>query len=326
MCQTKIGLYDPKEFAKYPNSKTAQKYMLAFKSFYEGVQCLYSYASSRDKVETDADCSMLEAGFRSYALGFILENLMIKQFQPPEKTMDLLEQYLQLRPLDFFAEYFKLRLFIREQSSEEKLMKNIVVCEVLATKLELRDPTDEVKMLLSEVNGVVAALYTVTKQRPRAIDCFERAINAIEDNTDAIYGVAFNISDTDPIRGEKMLLDFLRKAPKCDKKYPNALYQLSLLYFTLIKSMRKGVRYFELAQLSEKERLPFLPEVDIDAKTLVHNFMALSDKMKYCNNPDCENGDDSKFELKHCIRCKKVSYCGRECQKKDWAYHKKSCK
>lgn len=30
--------------------------------------------------------------------------------------------------------------------------------------------------------------------------------------------------------------------------------------------------------------------------------------------------------LSKCARCKVVMYCGRECQKKDWAVHKFSCR
>ena len=40
-----------------------------------------------------------------------------------------------------------------------------------------------------------------------------------------------------------------------------------------------------------------------------------------CDNPAC-----NKPGLKHCDRCNLVSYCSRECQKKDWKVHKKMCK
>ena len=42
-----------------------------------------------------------------------------------------------------------------------------------------------------------------------------------------------------------------------------------------------------------------------------------------CKKTDAE-ADGGK--LKSCSRCKRVRYCSRECQVKDWKTHKKFCK
>jgi hypothetical protein len=39
-----------------------------------------------------------------------------------------------------------------------------------------------------------------------------------------------------------------------------------------------------------------------------------------CGNPSCENSDKSK-----CSACFYEGYCGPECQKKDWKFHKGMC-
>ena len=50
-------------------------------------------------------------------------------------------------------------------------------------------------------------------------------------------------------------------------------------------------------------------------------------KMGFCCNQRCSL-PDRKVERKgmlHCIRCRQVYYCSRECQKTDWPIHKKWC-
>ncbi len=43
---------------------------------------------------------------------------------------------------------------------------------------------------------------------------------------------------------------------------------------------------------------------------------------KYC----CSNCKRPKLDTKRCTGCKKVWYCSKECQKKDWKLHKNKCK
>lgn len=44
-------------------------------------------------------------------------------------------------------------------------------------------------------------------------------------------------------------------------------------------------------------------------------------KCEWCNQMESALG-----EFKHCVACKQVAYCGRQCQKADWKQHKKVCR
>ena len=327
--QTEFQFPKPEEIALFPKSQTAQTYMTALKHFLVGFSCLRDYG--KDIVENENDCSHLESGYRAYAFGYVLENLMIGQFPPPDNTMCLLEQYLKLRPNDVFAEYFKLRLFQRiEDNTLKKLMENIVAAEKLAHKLELRSSSLSFseKIVLSDIYMVLGSEYTTTAQYKRAVKAFEQAQLYYEKNTNAIFGIAYTTTTLDPKKSETFLFKYLDIAPVCDKKYPHVLYQISMFYLINKRDKDKVERFFKLAQLYEKHRLPFLPKVRAAAKDMLTPMMALRpfhrQEFKYCFNPVCRS--DSTEELKACTRCKSVYYCGRDCQKKDWDFHKQACR
>ena len=48
-------------------------------------------------------------------------------------------------------------------------------------------------------------------------------------------------------------------------------------------------------------------------------------KINRAFNKDCCHTCGKIVKCKKCARCKEVSYCSRECQKKDWPRHKKEC-
>ena len=44
--------------------------------------------------------------------------------------------------------------------------------------------------------------------------------------------------------------------------------------------------------------------------------------LQLCAREGCQNRETFVFEFKHCGNCHNKIYCGRECQKSDWASHK----
>jgi hypothetical protein len=62
--------------------------------------------------------------------------------------------------------------------------------------------------------------------------------------------------------------------------------------------------------------------------TAVHSDNKHDRNRKACKTCGKLNAELSKEEkkLKTCSKCKRVAYCSKECQKKDWEGHKKDCR
>jgi hypothetical protein len=62
--------------------------------------------------------------------------------------------------------------------------------------------------------------------------------------------------------------------------------------------------------------------------TAVHSDNKHDRNRKACKTCGKLNAELSKEEkkLKTCSKCKRVAYCSKECQKKDWEDHKKDCR
>lgn len=99
----------PSMFSAYPQSPTAQRYLKAFNFFMDGWIILQNYCKS--VVATEDDCDFLKPAFHSYSYGEITEQ---HQFQPPDNTSVLIDQYLKFRSSDIFAEYCKVMLVHHE--------------------------------------------------------------------------------------------------------------------------------------------------------------------------------------------------------------------
>ena len=120
--------------------------------------------------------------------------------------------------------------------------------------------------------------------------------------TEAFKDVAVNI-----------LKEYLAEAPPCCKTYPNAYYYLAFFAF-VTENKEDGMKYYELAQDAEENRLPFLEPVNIPLKDDVSCFYQLYTCTNLpntrCGNKACTR-NVKENELKLCSRCRKQSYCSR---------------
>ena len=63
-----------------------------------------------------------------------------------------------------------------------------------------------------------------------------------------------------------------------------------------------------------------------DIKKRLTKEIRKSMRQKQCAWAGCGKLDGNFVEFPHCIACERVSYCSKECQKKDWYFHKHVCK
>ena len=118
--------------------------------------------------------------------------------------------------------------------------------------------------------------------------------------TEALKDAAVNI-----------LMEYLAEAPPCCKGYPNAYYYLASIAFS-IENKEDGMKYYELAQDAEENRLPFFEPVNIplkDSASLCYQLCTNLPTTK-CGNKACTRNVKKK-ELKLCCRCRKKSYCSK---------------
>ncbi|CAG2106492.1 unnamed protein product [Medioppia subpectinata] len=139
------------------------------------------------------------------------------------------------------------------------------------------------------------------------------------------------ISDTvcDELKANLMKaidVTFLADCPLSVHKLRHTL-RTTLSYHKSIASNTKSVtRYHtngsnnQICEMSPKLSKPLSPgDVITENLPLIH-VLDVEFKGKYCDN--CFKQSD---QLKRCTKCLHMYYCGKECQKNDWKYHKNEC-
>ena len=270
---TRLRNFSPQQLVPYlATSPTAKKYMRACEYCINGFAILNQYG--KRTVDNDDDCDVLETAFANYSLAHMLENVFMIIFPPPQYIMDLLSNYIILRPNDVLAQHLRVALIFHHFSASDivskydELKEKIVEAELLAEKIRHLPESNYERMVLIDTYYILGSLYSITVQHERALDSFQKSYRLDPLNHSSLYGVACHqLESGNPDEAIELFGKYLDIAPRCDCKYANCLYQLGKCYLTYYKNIKEALKYYELGLKNEKEdRLSCDGSVDLPAK------------------------------------------------------------
>lgn len=276
------GLVVPEVLASYPESPTAQAALKAYNSFRYGWEIIINFIKMSDKqnicVQSRDDCKMLRPAFHSYLLGLIEADHMAKQFPIPG-SRSLLTSYLNLCPDDALAEYLNFYMHdvfaasVDGKPSYQTDSYKIRWLENFIGKLCKLKRTETTQTLLQSAYYRLGAQFFVTHQENRALDSFQKCLDLDPSSLPALYAVGFTGRNINHKKSLERLQTFVERAPRCDEKYPNALYTIGLIYFNHYNDNNMAKLYYRKGKAAEQHRLPFNPPVKFDPKTILELFV-----------------------------------------------------
>ncbi|VDH97937.1 Hypothetical predicted protein [Mytilus galloprovincialis] len=264
------SIFEYSMFTAYPKSPTACVYKKAFELFFDAQEILYTY--KKEKVETNEDCECLKSAFHGFARANLCEAHLSATFCLPANILDLIDQYLKIRPNDILVEYFRTAIIFSEHpfvskckngySSVKHLKQLIIMHEELAFKVNKTKPQPEIhRDLLIHLYFLLGSLYSNTDQEVRALDSFQKSYDIDNSNLDSLYAVAFYKYFTKSDKAESMLKKYLQLASQCHKRYYDAFYTLALIELDK-ENIELAKKYYYKGVAAEKKQLPCLPAWD----------------------------------------------------------------
>lgn len=257
----------------FPNSPTAMEYKNAFQMFSTARSILCRY--SKSKVETDIDCDFLEPAFHGYAKAEMCENHLFDTNKPPDNTYDLICQYLKQRPDDILAEHFKIMLEHKrnELSKFDCLKRSIRTKEIFAAKVSRASDSEIKGQIIATLYNRLGSLHTITKQKIRAIDSFQKSYDTDNSYYDSMFGLAWCYHYVHPEKSLKLFYEYLDVAPECAKKYFDAYYILVDIYVSFYGNIIKAKECYRKGLHAEDKQLPFLIREDTSSKRFAKRLM-----------------------------------------------------
>jgi len=122
--------------------------------------------------------------------------------------------------------------------------------------------------------------------------------------------VLFKLHATD-VRNNAEFKDKIKELESLKERVTAPIEVIGEFYCRLVDLYRTGRRVFYV-RLADKKTVDM---VDLDERDV-----------RFITITECGVCHKKKPEpLFECVKCRKAAYCGAECQKKDWSFHKRFC-
>ena len=335
-CSLTVLKGDPKSvdldglLAMKDKSPTALNHWKAFEYFFEAFTLLDGPNVAKRYSNSVA--------FKLFVQGIFYENLIAGRVPWNLRLMlKSVEDQIRIQPKDYAAHYVRIWIHWSNPAilDEEKIRELEILANDMEQNADVQNEELDRKVLYITYYHA-ASLYTVTDQGDRGTNLFHKCLTLYPDDHSCIYALAFNKLDEvyrterdnkDALRGpllkEVCVLceKYLSLAPKCDKKYPAVLYQLSAIYLNE-KRFKKYLKYYEMAVEEEARVMPYDRTVSTHSKVLTQSLYKML-RRRTCFNPECPQPEGVPVHT--CTGCGDAVYCGKGCQGQHRRIHKKKC-
>lgn len=217
----------------------------------------------------------------------MFDNIWYDKFKPPKIAFDLVDQYMKHRPNDMLSEYCKHIFICRSHKCGSELSKfiDLQTCirtyEMFSMKVKTVYPSSKFQRKnLATLYNHLGSLYTIIEQRLHAIDSFQNSFEIDNDCHDSLFVIAYCHCFSDPDKAISLFNKYLDSAPKCDRKYYDAYYSLSLIYIIVYGNITKCKGYYWKGKDAEKLQLPFVPPYEPSFKLFVKRLVDSFDKTR----------------------------------------------
>lgn len=109
----------------------------------------------------------------------------------------------------------------------------------------------------------------MTLQNCGALDSFQKSWYNNKGSYLALFGIAYSYQDDNPEKAVSFFKQYIEQAPKCDKQYDDAYYNLAIIELINYENLDAALRYAALGDDIYAKRLPFLEKYETPSKHMM---------------------------------------------------------
>jgi len=241
--------------------------------------------------------------------------------------------------LDFYDECHRAALKALDRNSQDAealyVLVRIGVHQSFEERLQMAKRCVELDPSVPDFHHLVADMCGFIQDHRNGLRAVDRALELLPSQTSWLYdragfirmGEAHKYTSNSP----EAYLKFLSSNPPDHPKVPMAYFYLAHLY-VMMNELTKAKAFFQKGLEAEDpgnpNRLPCFEPVkeDFQAKSMTRMMIKGREWKVPLEQTDCPNCLKRIDQSLRCIACKRIWYCGRDCQVAHWKKHKRDCR